>query len=119
MNFPITLDAIRDYENELASQIEEHIYQTIKPHMETSVTKIAEMLVDQIKINVRGRQGDKEYSVFLGHYASALAKFTVEDTRTTIRRRFTDEMIRTSFPGAEVVFDDYSHCCVLKWTVRV
>ena len=119
MDFPITLDAIRDYENEIASQIEEDIYQRIKPHMETSVSKIAEMLVNQIKMNVRGRQNTKAYTIFLGRYDSALSKFTVEDTQTTIRRRITDEMIRTSFPGAEVVFDDHTHCCLLTWIVRV
>ncbi len=117
MNFPITLDAIRDYENDIASQIEEEIYQLIKPHLETSVSKIAAELTKQIQRNVRGRSGNNVYKIYIGSSNNELANFTLEDVEKTIRRRFTDEMIRTSFPGAEFVVEG-GHYYTLKWTLR-
>jgi hypothetical protein len=115
MNFPITLNKIRAYEAELASQVEETIYLRIKPYTKIHVGQIVTDLKDQIQKNVRARIKSPVYGVIIGNYETLLRDFTLEDIEATLKKRFTDSLLRDYFPDAQVEFSDRNYTILLTW----
>ncbi len=119
MNFPITLDKIRAYEKEIASGIEERIYNRIKPYMKTEPTRIYNELQEKIERNVRGKSMSNTYTVTIGNYETVLREFTIQDIESVVKKRFTDGLLEYFFPGAEVRFlNNPGYTIALVWTIR-
>jgi hypothetical protein len=115
MDFPITIDKIRAYEDDIASQIEESIYHRIKPYMKINLSQIISELKDQVQKNIRSRHHYSVYTVTIGNYETLLRDFTMEDIEYTIKKRFADCLLRSYFPDAELKFVDRNYTIILEW----
>lgn len=113
MQFPITNDKIRAYENEVAHEINEIIYTRIKPYIKIEPIRILNDLQDKIKRNVRERVLSTTYYVSIGSYESVVRDFTIENIERVIKKYFTNPLIQDYFPGAEVKL--LNHNIMLVW----
>ena len=113
MQFPITNDKIRAYENEVAHDVNEIIYTRIKPYMKTEPIRILNDLQDKIERNVRGKVLSTTYYVIIGSYETVVRDFTIEHIERVIKKYFTNALIQHYFPGAEVKF--LNHNIMLVW----